>query len=215
MPDLESSSRFCKGTEIRFLLVISLVLSAIFLEGSPTAVAQSLSQDNSTIALRVPDTELVDQNGHKVHLYSDLVRGRKSVVISTMFTTCGTICPMVGLRISGLERSLGACNHDEYGLISISIDPMADTPDQLQKWGKKFGAGRCWTLLTGSKSDVDAVLRALHLLPADKLSHSPSAVIGHDGASDWTLCNVLTSQEPLLRIVRQNTKASSTKEPPP
>jgi len=104
-------------------------------------------------------------------------------------------------------------SHEEYSLISISVDPTVDTPERLREWGQKFGAGRCWRLLTGSKADVDAALRALHLLPPDKLSHSPSALIGHDGAADWVLCNVLTSQDNLLRIVRQNMNASSTKGP--
>jgi len=172
------------------------------------------SRDSSAIAMRVPDTELVDQNGRTIHLYSDLVKGRKAVVINTMFTTCGTICPMVGVRISGLQRSLGACSHDEYSLISISVDPTVDTPERLREWGQKFGAGRCWSLLTGPKADVDAALRALHLLPPDKLSHSPSALIGHDGADDWTLCNILTSQENLLRIVRQNLSGLRTNGSP-
>jgi cytochrome oxidase Cu insertion factor (SCO1/SenC/PrrC family) len=165
------------------------------------------------MVLRVPDTALVDQHGRTVHLYSDLVKGRKSVVISTMFTTCGTICPIVGVRMSGLQRSLGACSHDEYSLISISVDPAVDTPERLREWGQKFGAGPCWRLLTGPKVDVDAALRSLRLLPPDKVSHSPSALIGHDGAGDWTLCNVLTSQENLLRIVRQNMISSSAKDP--
>ena len=171
------------------------------------------SRDSSAIAMRVPDTELVDQNGRTIHLYSDLVKGRKAVVINTMFTTCGTICPMVGVRISGLQRSLGACSHDEYSLISISVDPTVDTPERLREWGQKFGAGRCWSLLTGPKADVDAALRALHLLLPDKLSHSPSVLIGHDGADNWTLCNVLTSQDNLLRIVRQNMSGSRANGP--
>jgi protein SCO1/2 len=168
------------------------------------------SRDSSAMVIRVPDTELVDQNGRTIHLYSDLVKGRQAVVISTIFTTCGTICPMVGVRISGLQRSLGPCSHNEYSLISISVDPTVDTPARLREWGQKFGAGRCWSLLTGKKADVDAALRALHLLSPDKLSHTPSALIGHDGADDWTLCNVLTSQEDLLRIVRQNMNRSRT-----
>jgi protein SCO1/2 len=210
---LGGNSRFCDGTRIGFLLVISAVLSAMALAGRAAIAAESLPQDRSTVAVRVPDKELVDQNGHTVHLYSDLVRGRKSVVISTMFTTCGTICPMVGVRMSALERSLGVCSHDEYSLISISVDPAVDTPERLREWGRKFGAGRCWTLLTGPKADVDAVLRALHLLPPDKLSHSPSALIGRDGASDWILCNVLTSPKNLLRIIRQKKSASNTTVP--
>lgn len=210
MRKLVGSSRFCARTWTRFLLVTLVVLPAIALAAPAVVAAESLPQDGWALALRVPDTELVDQDGRTVHLYSDLVKGRKLVVISTMFTTCGTICPVVGVRMSALERSLGACSHNEYSLISISVDPTVDTPERLREWGQKFGAGRCWRLLTGPKADIDAALRTLHLSSADKFSHSPSALIGRDGTADWILCNVLTSQENLLRIVRQNRSGSDT-----
>jgi protein SCO1 len=190
------------------LLIIAAVLPAIVLAGPVAMAEQRLSRDSSTIPIGVPDIELVDQGGHSIHLYTDLVKGRKSVLISTIFTTCGTICPLVGARLSGLQRLMGPCSHAEYSLISISVDPAVDTPERLREWGRKFGAGRCWSLLTGPKTNVDAALRALHLLPADKLSHNPSALIGHDGSDNWTLCNVLTTQENLFRIVRQHMSGS-------
>ena len=204
---------FCERPNIGRLPVFSAVLLAIVLAGHVRIAAQSSSRDGFGIAIRVPDTELVDQNGRTIHLYSDLVKGKKLVVINTMFTTCGTICPMVGIRISSLQRSLGPCSHNEYSFISISVDPTIDTPERLRKWGQKFGAGDCWKLLTGPKADVDAALKTLHLLPSDKLSHSPSALIGHDGGNDWTLCNVLASPTTLLQIARKNMSGSIVNEP--
>ena len=192
----------------RILLILSIVLAVVALVGRGGVLAQTAPREDSAIVVHVPDAELIDQDGQRVHLYSDLVKGRKVVVINTMFTTCGTICPLIGVRMSRLQQSLGACRDHDYDLVSITVDPTADTPERLREWGRKFGIGPCWRLLTGPKADVDAALRTLHLLTPDKLSHTPSALIGRDGADDWTLCNVLASQENLVRIVRKKMSAA-------
>src|SRR5580658_2937131 len=54
-------------------------------------------------SLRIPDVELVDQHGKKVHFYSDLVKG-KVVAINTVFTTCTTICPLMGANFAKLSN---------------------------------------------------------------------------------------------------------------
>ena len=43
-------------------------------------------------APRIPDTPVIDQDGHRHSFYSDLVKGH-TVAINFIFTTCKTICP--------------------------------------------------------------------------------------------------------------------------
>src|SRR5882724_5212953 len=52
--------------------------------------------------ITIPDVELVNQRGERVHFYTDLVKG-KAVAIQTIFTTCTTICPPLGARWSQLQ----------------------------------------------------------------------------------------------------------------
>src|SRR5258708_38794481 len=54
---------------------------------------------------RIPDVELVNQRGEKIHFYSDLMKD-KVVAINTIFTSCTTICPLAGTNFSQLQKML-------------------------------------------------------------------------------------------------------------
>jgi len=174
-----------------------LVLIALFLVllDPPRAVG--------ALNITVPDIVLVKQNGQNVHLYSDLVKGRKAVVINTIFTTCTTICPQIGVRIARLQKALAEFSPADYSLISISVDPVVDTPERLRAWAAKMGARPGWTLLTGPKMQVDAVLQKLTLATPDKFTHSPVSLVGSDGPDGFVTCNALAGGDPLIRLVQQ------------
>ena len=87
----------------------------------------------------MPDPNLVNQKGDKVHLYSDLMKGRV-VALSFIFTSCPKVCAMIGINLGQLQSELGPLQGKEISLISITIDPENDTPAKLKKWGKQFQA---------------------------------------------------------------------------
>jgi protein SCO1 len=149
----------------------------------------------------LPNIELVDQHGKKIHFYSDLVRG-KVVAINTIFTTCTTICPLMGANFSQLSRILGDESHGKVSLISISIDAAVDTPEQLDRWSRTFGKpGPDWTLVTGAKPDIDNLLKALEVFTAEKLDHAPVVLIG-DGTGPWVRASALQSPARLADLIR-------------
>jgi protein SCO1/2 len=181
---------------MRYCLHISALL-ALFL------AAPATPGTSGAVNITVPDTVLIDQNGQKVRLYTDLVKGRKVVVINTIFTTCKTICPQIGFRLARLQKALEGVNAQDYSLISISVDPVTDTPERLHAWAEQMGARPGWTLLTGPKMQVDAVLQKLTLATPDKLTHSPVALVGIDGPGGFVTCNALAPGDPLIRLVQQ------------
>ena len=167
-------------------LAVLLVLLAVPLDRAAAQAAQEAVQETAaeTAAPSIPDVELVDQDGRPVHFYTDLVRGRR-VAINFVFTTCTTICPPMGANFERLQSLLGEKGGDAR-LISVSIDPLTDTPQRLKAWGAKFHAGPRWTLLTGRKEDVDRLLKALGVFTADRADHSPTVLLGNDAAGRWT-----------------------------
>ena len=56
-------------------------------------------------AMTIPDVEVLDQDGRKVHFYTDLVKG-KTVAINFIFTTCTTICPPMGATFARVQKDL-------------------------------------------------------------------------------------------------------------
>jgi len=148
---------------------------------------------------RIPDTELIDQRGQSVRFYSDVMKGH-IVVINTIFTTCTTICPPMGANYAKLQKILRTQGATNVKLISISVDPLVDTPERLTKWAGNFGAGPEWTLLTGTRSNVQTVLKALRVFAADKNEHTSMVLIGDDTGTNWVRTNALASPARLAEL---------------
>jgi protein SCO1/2 len=168
-------------------------------------------QSVAVAGLLIPDVALLNQHGDTVHFYSDLIKG-KVVAINTIFTTCTTICPLMGANFAKLGKLLGDRADQQVNLISISVDPMVDTPERLDEWSRKFGqAGPGWTLLTGPKDDIDNLLKALHIATADKLDHAPVALIGGDGVGEWARASALLPPSRLAKLIQARLELGSNR----
>jgi protein SCO1/2 len=159
--------------------------------------------------MKIPDTELLDQNGRKIHFYTDLVKGH-TVAINFIFTTCTTICPPLGATFARVQKELGDKAGRDVRLISISVDPATDTPERLKAWGEKFHAGESWTFVTGNKSEVDELLRALGASSARREDHSPTVLIGNDVHGNWTRTYGLTNTGKLVQIINDVVDGKTT-----
>jgi protein SCO1 len=157
----------------------------------------------------VPDVELINQDGEKVRLHSDLTKGRV-VALSFIFTSCPTICRSIGVNLGQLRTELGASLERDVALISISVDPVTDTPERLKAWGKTFGAGPGWTLLTGDKDRVTQLLKTLEAYTPDIQNHSPFLLIVNDRTGEWQRVNALqTTPRKVAAILQEQTRKSS------
>ncbi len=109
----------------------------------------------------ITDFALTEKSGTGVTL--DHLKGSPWIA-NFMFTSCQGLCPMMNLKMSGLQNSLPAA----MKLVSFTVDPGKDTPEVLLDYSKKYGAqdGR-WLFLTGSKETIDAVLTSVHFNKAD------------------------------------------------
>ena len=112
----------------RILRVLpALCLPALLLAGAlgvATATDEAASPDSlrvSTAAYRVPDVQLVRQDGKAVSLAEEMNDGRP-VVLNFIFTSCEAICPMMTQTFAVFQRQLGA-ESSHVHLMSISIDP--------------------------------------------------------------------------------------------
>jgi len=162
----------------------------------------AVSHDVETSKINVPDLELLDQNGRKIHFYTDLVKGQ-TVVINFIFTTCTTICPPLGATFARVQKELGDKVGRDVRFISISVDPATDTPERLKAWGEKFHAGDGWTFVTGNKPQVDELLRALGASSARREDHSPTILIGNDAHGTWTRTYGLANTSKLVQIINE------------
>jgi cytochrome oxidase Cu insertion factor (SCO1/SenC/PrrC family) len=173
-----------------------------------TSVAQS-EPAGAVQKMNIPDTELLDQDGRKIHFYTDLVKGH-TVAINFIFTTCTTICPPLGATFARVQKELGDKVGRDVRFISISVDPATDTPERLKAWGAKFHAGEGWTFVTGNKPQVDELLRALGASSARREDHSPTVLIGNDTSGNWTRTYGLAKSSQLVQIINDAIDGKTT-----
>lgn len=157
-------------------------------------------QDKAYVKMTIPDSEVLDQDGKKLRFYTDLIKD-KVVVINFIFTTCAYICPMQGSSFSKLQAELGERLGEDIYLISVSTDPLTDTPEKLKAWGERFGVKRGWTLVTGEKKQMDELLLALTGDTARIGEHSPIALIGSDKKGIWIRAYGLEGPKRMIEII--------------
>ena len=168
------------------LLLLSLALPA-HAAGTP----------NSNVA--IPDVRLVDQDGKSVRV-SELLHG-KTAVMNFIFTSCTTVCSPMGANFAALQARLG--DRGDIALISVSIDPLMDTPARLKQWSARFHAKPGWTLLTGDKHDVDALLKGMGVYTSNRFAHAPVVMIGNTASGRWIRANGLTPPADLVPIIEE------------
>jgi protein SCO1/2 len=101
-------------------------------------------------------------------------------VVSFIFTQCETACPLISARMAELQKKFQDGNLP-IRLLSLSVDPEADTPEKLKSYGEKFNADfNRWSFVTGERGKIVALLEEGFRLPVgDKVPKGPLYDIAH------------------------------------
>ncbi|HYQ47844.1 MAG TPA: SCO family protein [Thermodesulfovibrionales bacterium] len=130
-----------------------------------------------------PDVVLVNQDGKKVK-FTSLVNSGKPVMLDFIYGTCTTICPVLSAGFSNFQNKLGK-DTGAVQLISISIDPEHDTPLVMKDYLSRFRAKPGWDFLTGSREDIDRVMRAFDAYVPNKMAHYPLTLLKAANSGQW------------------------------
>jgi cytochrome oxidase Cu insertion factor (SCO1/SenC/PrrC family) len=112
-----------------------------------------------------------------------------------------------------VQQELGSRSDRNVQLISLSVDPVTDTPERLKEFASRFKAGPGWAFVTGSKTDVDQLLRALGAYVADKNGHSPMVLIGNESAGYWTRAYGLAPPATIVNLIDVAARKSTASSP--
>ncbi|MBA5628485.1 SCO family protein [Moheibacter sp. BDHS18] len=97
----------------------------------------------------VPKFELTNQNNQTI---SDQDMLGKVYVVEFFFTNCPTICPIMNQNLKEVEKAISDSN---FGVISITIDPKRDTPENLKIHADRLGIQNPnWHFLTGDRDYI-------------------------------------------------------------
>ena len=150
----------------------------------------------TSAAYTIPDVELVRDDGKAVRLRQEFDDGRP-VVLSFIFTSCTTVCPVLSATLAQLQRRLGSAR-DQVHLVSISIDPEHDTPERLRAHASKFGAGPEWQHYGGTLAASLAAQRAFSVYRGDKMQHAPATLVRTAPGKEWVRFDGFATADQLL-----------------
>ncbi len=151
-------------------IFLTSVVTLVVLRGRDTAVTASVVGDggvpNAVVSdpgvpdpnledIAIPPFSFVNQDGKSVTQES--LKGRVTI-INFIFTNCPLVCPeMTGITAELVDRLKGT----PVQIMSISVDPDHDTPEQLKEFAQTFGADLSrWQFLRGEKRAVWDMVRS-------------------------------------------------------
>lgn len=163
--------------------------------------AGAAKYERSIETFSVPDVVLVNQLGEKVRLKS-LLENDQPVIVDFIYATCTTICPVLSAGFANLQKKVDPVT-EKVHLVSITIDPENDTPGAMKEYLERYQAQPGWDFLTGSRRDIDQVMRAFDAYFRDKMDHRPLSFIRSPQDGKWIRLNGLMSSRDLMNELQQ------------
>ena len=145
---------------------LALVLGVAGLAATAPACRRHTSDgaapsDPTSFLTNFAPLKLVDQAGRPFVV--DELRG-KVVLFNFIFTSCPNICPVQTQALAEVQRAIPRSDRDRVQFVSVSIDPVHDTPAVLLSFAQRFKLDFArWTFVTGGTEDIDRLSERLRL----------------------------------------------------
>lgn len=182
--------------KFRFYVSLFILPLLLVLATGQNSHAAKQGYQKTMAEYQPPDVTLTNQNGESIPLMEYLTTD-KPVMLEFIFVTCTTICPVMSVGFTNLQRRLGE-NSAKVRLVSVSIDPEYDTPPVMKKYLERYNAKPGWDFLTGSKEDIYQVMRAFNAYVADKMNHMPLYFMRSPKQGQWTRVNGLLGGKDMM-----------------
>ncbi|RJX35275.1 MAG: SCO family protein [Desulfurivibrio sp.] len=186
---------------LRIILTIRIFTILLVIFCLTGAEAGAVKYERSVESVTIPDVVLVNQQGDKVRLKS-LLETDQPVLVDFIYATCTTICPILSAGFANLQRELGP-EAAKVRLVSFTIDPENDTPGIMQEYLDRYQAQPGWDFLTGSRQDIDRVMKAFNAYFRSKMDHQPLSFIRSQEDGKWIRLYGLMSSSDLMKEFQQ------------
>jgi protein SCO1/2 len=130
---------------------------------------------------KVSAFDLVDEQGRP--FTEEALRGHPTIV-DFIFTRCDTICPVITMKMQRLQDKLMDRKADSIKILSISVDPVNDTPEKLAAYAAKYHAKpEKWRFVTGAPDKVKELVEGpfMNSMMQEGFTKSGAPQISHNG----------------------------------
>jgi protein SCO1/2 len=140
----------------RFVACLLLLNASLLAHAQPAALA----------GLRA-----VDQHGHA---FDAAALAGHPVLMHFVYTGCGTTCPTQVHELAVLHQALPAAQRRAIRFVSVSVDPLSDTPAALSAFARRMDAERAgWLFITGRPDALAPLYERMQVF--DPRAPSPGA----------------------------------------
>jgi len=130
--------------------------------------------------------EVIDQDGETLRFYDDLLKD-KVVVINFIFTNCQGACPLMTQNLTMVRDMLGVTLGQEIHFVSISIDPIRDTPAAMKEFAETHYADQAgWRFVTGNQDNLEYIVKKLGQYNEEVDAHSTLLLAANVRTAHWT-----------------------------
>lgn len=158
--------------------------------GAQSSVRRSVHSYN------ISDIDLVRQDARTLKLV-DILKTNGPIYVNFIFTTCTTVCPVMSQTFSLVHENPVAVKSNAK-FVSISIDPLQDTPPKLLAYGRKFNSSSRWQFFTGTEQSSVAAQQAFDVYRGDKMNHPVVTLYRRSPQSQWVRFEGFASPQMLL-----------------
>lgn len=155
---------------------------------------------NTMVAIDCPDVPVQDQQGHATSFHR--VTGDRLVILTFTYGTCRTACPIVNGLLASVYHHLGPRMGRDVVVVSVSVDPEHDRPEQLAAHHRTFGDLPHWYRLTGDRTDLARLWRAFGIRASqDPGAHASDVFIGSPRRGTWQRVSGLLSPQSIVQVL--------------
>jgi protein SCO1/2 len=168
------------------------------------AASQPVKAQSTRVTLK--EASLVDQNGRAVKLQAEAI-GERIAIVDFIYTNCTSVCPVNSALLAKVQDELGPRIGKDVALLSITVDPVRDTPARLKEFAGRYGSGAGWLWLTGAKPQVDEALKAFDAYTPNFVEHPALIMVGDAKSGQWLRFVGFPDPKQITEAVRQLTAA--------
>ncbi|WP_227107669.1 SCO family protein [Chromobacterium rhizoryzae] len=156
-------------------------LAPLWLAG-PAALAKTAWAGNLALAhgeisppLPLPDFMLNDSDGQRRSFHALLQR--RVTAVQLIFTACSNVCPIQGATFRQVQDLLPESKRARIQLLSLSLDPLNDSPEQLRRWLARFRPKPGWRAARPELADLDLMLATFNQRRTDLSAHHTEVLL--------------------------------------
>jgi len=162
--------------------ILTLATIAMFTDREQPTDGPASNYITETVIYEVPPEGLNSENLTRYTLLersgqlfqSQQLEGKVHVV-SFFFARCPAECWKLNQQVAELARIYGPKG---VQFVSITVDPVSDTPAELTKYASKLGADKeDWLFLTGDLDYISRIGQEIYKLPVARKSHTKRLMV--------------------------------------